>query len=540
MDTREAKALIHAADVLVEQMQWDFNDKEYNLDHYTKSATLLDNELAIFGGTTSPTKGKGSGVEASGSLVSKGTYSPNASFMPGSSQVLNSQSVVSVAQKDKSVANELSETYAAMMAKVNQPAHRLTALSMADNQLGPFAGHAIAHMLQAMKGLTHLDLSGNSLGPVGGERIADQFELLHEIVPRDFLKRVLYDIEERKFEGRNAKKRKKIFTNLLSLNLSRNNFGPKVMGSIMVSLGSPRCGIISLDVSDNPIGLSDQEIAGNASEAALDIREGFLGNQSLTHFYANNTKFMYTDLVTIFGGLCHHMFLQTLCLRDVPMDEPAALQLGNALQHVQTLTYLDIYNCHLGPNGGMIVATKLKAMFHKLLYMNLSGNYIGPVSAMYLSEGLRVTHPPCALRTMLLANNDLLEEGGSYIAKALVGNISITDIDLSGNFLTHVTATHIADAVRGLFKDGIKLRDSSFKRFRCNDNPQIGRRGSRHIVKALANAMMEHVELRNIGAGPGTGEAIAQYMRDPLVAWSFMDISNNNLTRVGLNQIFWA
>eukprot|EP00981_Chlorochromonas_danica_P015900 scaffold14726_cov186-Ochromonas_danica.AAC.2 len=546
LESREAQAFLQ----LSEEIERDMDFAQYaNLEILGQyAAEPIDNEAAIFGEDLPEEK-----VEAVGGVdmgkkhrasISRGLKTASSLdqassvSIQGASTRLNEQDTGGSLSREKSIEASLSLTFAATMKKINKPAMSLTSLSLADNQLGPFAGHAVAAVLSSLKGLVHLNIAGNSLGPIGGERIADQLELLHRIVPREFLKRVLHDIEESKYKGRNAKKRKKIFTNLVHLQMTRNNLGPKVLASLMVTLSSPHCGIVHLDVSDNPVGCTIQEIAGNATVAALDIRQGLMTNKSLTSLFLNRSQLAPTELVTIFGGLASHPFLHQLCLEDVVMDEPAALQLGNVLQHVDSLTHLDISNCRLGPNGGLLLAKKLKTMLHRMQVLRISGNTIGPIAAMVLSEGFQINNP--VLKVFHCAGNDCLEEGGIALAKALTGNLSVTDLDLSGNSFTLNNAPYLADALRGLFKNGIKVRDSALRRFVLNDNPLIGRKGARQIVRSLANGKMEYVELRNIGAGPGTGELLSQCLRDPAVAWVYLDISENALTRVGLNQIFWA
>ena len=76
-------------------------------------------------------------------------------------------------------------------------------------------------------------------------------------------------------------------------------------------------------------------------------------------------------------------------------------------------------------------------------------------------------------------------------------------MDLSENLLTESVANFISDAVRGLFENGIKITDSKLKRILINDNPTIGSKGAKILVKGLANDVIEHLELRNIGAKPG-------------------------------------
>lgn len=144
------------------------------------------------------------------------------------------------------------------------------------------------------------------------------------------------------------------------------------------------------------------------------------------------------------------------------------------------------------------------------------------------------------IKTLKIAKNDLIEDGGIYVAKSVIGNIVLTSLDMSDNYLTHMAGVYLADAARGLFVNGKKVSDSSLKRLNVSDNPSIGYKAARVLVKALANDKMEHLELRNIGAKPGTAKVAAFCVRDPSVAWKYVDFSNNQMGRIGLNELFWA
>jgi Ran GTPase-activating protein (RanGAP) involved in mRNA processing and transport len=490
--------------------------------------------------------------------IANGTFmnpvaSPNkfgASTNLNNSKIGNSASKVTGSQSQKrNPEDEENEAAIQMLANamnenishIRHPALSITSLDVSNNQLGPFAGYAIGSALEHMKGLTHLDISGNSLGTVGGDRITDALELCYDIKPREFIKLVLYEIEERKYDPkvtRKPKKRKKRFTNLVSLNISRNGIGPKVIGSLFVCMKSFKCTIVDLNVSDNPIGAVLGEQSGNVVESAQLIRAGFQNNLSLLNVNFKNTSFDITNLITIFGGLSAHDNIQKISFENVHFDEPCCLQLSNVIQHCTNLKHLNVANCRMGANGGVLVCSKLRLFIDRFEYLNLNENYVGPISAIYLSEGLKQEN--CAVRTLLLKANDLMEEGGVVIARSLIGNFSVTDVDLSNNHLNEEVAFYLADAARGLFKDGVKIRGSMLKKVIINDNPLIGYYGSKLIVKSLANEMIEHFEIINIGAGPASAEIISRGLRDPLIAWKNIDVSKNKLTRHGLNQIFWG
>mmetsp|Transcript_26144 Transcript_26144/g.58737 ORF Transcript_26144/g.58737 Transcript_26144/m.58737 type:complete len:1154 (+) Transcript_26144:242-3703(+) len=413
----------------------------------------------------------------------------------------------------------------------------LTSLSIADNQLDAFSGHGVACLLERNKALTHLDVSGNSLGPVGGQRVSDQLELCLHIKPRDFLKFTLWEIEQKKYTGRNARKRVAVYTSLTALNIARNGIGPDVAASLFYSLGHQNCTLTDLDVSDNPLGYTLHS-AGSATDAGVDIRWGMAQSRSLRYLRLSRSHFMPVELVPILGGLVHNKNLLRLELQDVKLDEPSCLQLCTALDSCVTLRHLDLRNCQMGANGSALVAAKLPSLAHRLALLNVSDNYMGPIAAVYVSEMLN--SPSCGLRTLHMARNDLGEDGGLFVATALIGNQSVTDVDLSGNYLSPQCAVYLADAARGLFENGKKVSDCPLRRILLNDNPLIGHKAARTLVKALGNDHIEHLELRNIGAKTGTAKLLAAFLRDPQVAWKILDCRQNDLGRVGLNEIFWA
>ncbi|KAJ1430074.1 hypothetical protein B484DRAFT_396086, partial [Ochromonadaceae sp. CCMP2298] len=72
-------------------------------------------------------------------------------------------------------------------------------------------------------------------------------------------------------------------------------------------------------------------------------------------------------------------------------------------------------------------AAKLPSLAHRLALLNVSDNYMGPIAAVYVSEMLN--SPSCGLRTLHMARNDLGEDGGLFVATALIGNQSVTDFN---------------------------------------------------------------------------------------------------------------
>ena len=172
--------------------------------------------------------------------------------------------------------------------------------------------------------------------------------------------------------------------------------------------------------------------------------------QSLKFLNLNRNCIKPSDSIGILGGLAHNEQLMTLQLQDQQMDEPCCLQLATALGKCETLTSLDCSNCQMGATGAALICRKLDGMCKRLRILKFNKNYMGPLSAVYVSEILK--KPECVLRVVHLADNDLMEEGGGGIARSLLGNVVCTDVDLSSNYFTPLVGSLFADAARGLFE----------------------------------------------------------------------------------------
>jgi len=419
----------------------------------------------------------------------------------------------------------------------NKIISKLAYIGLNDNQLGRMAGFGIASMLVNSKTLTSLDVSGNNLGYDGGVALADGLEKVYKLVPRDFFKRSLYDLEEQTYQGRNAKVRKVIYTNLTNLNLSQNGLGPTCCQGLMYCMANKNCTITSLDLSRNPLGYTIEN-GGNAMLAGQDMRTAISSSMSMTHLNLSRTHFLPVDMVPLLGALNRNRALKRLIITDSYLDEPSCLQLAHGVSSCPTLVVVDVHNTRMGPKGGLMLVNRLDELGKRLTYLDISGNGIGPIACIPIGAALEDRE--CTLRTMYLQGNDLMDEGGAYVIKGMKLNISLTDVDLSANSLTGEIAEILADVARGLFVEGKKLSDCQLKRLCVSDNPQIGMTGAKLLIKAMTSTNFTHIELANIGAGPGTGKIIAAHIRDVALKWVYCDIEGNALSRPGLNEIFWA
>ena len=413
----------------------------------------------------------------------------------------------------------------------------LAHIGLAENQLGVLAAHGVAALLKRNKSLTSLDISGNAFGPCGGLIITEAFERVLNITSRDEIKKALDEMQKQIMQGRNQVTKKLVYSNLTALNLSRNGLGPAVCASLMYCLAAPNCTIVTLDISNNPLGFSIPN-AGDALLAAADCRAALGNNMSLTHLNFSKTMFQPTQLVSIFGGLAMNQYLREIHLGDMILDEPDCLQLSHAIDICHHLHVIDIPNSQMGPKGAKLILHQIDLHKRRIRYVDMSNGNFGLLGVIPLAKILADHH--CAIKVLKIQNNMLLDEGGEYVAKSLQHNHVLTDLDISQNNLGRSSGLAFGDLGRGIHKDGRKLCQCPLKIVDFSDNPNMGYQAARFLAAGFVLSDVERINLSNIGAGPAMGAVLADAFRHATMAWRWVDISKNFLTRVGMNEICWS
>lgn len=109
-----------------------------------------------------------------------------------------------------------------------------------------------------------------------------------------------------------------------------------------------------------------------------------------------------------------------------------AQALAEFIKQSQTLEELDLSYCELGPDSTKVILEAINCNPKKLQVLNLTYNQIGTVGAQSLANLLR--NPNLILHTLILKANHDLDEGMIVIADAIKTNKSITCLDLSNMF----------------------------------------------------------------------------------------------------------
>jgi Ran GTPase-activating protein (RanGAP) involved in mRNA processing and transport len=192
----------------------------------------------------------------------------------------------------------------------------------------------------------------------------------------------------------------------------------------------------------------------------------------------------------------------------------------------------------MGPKGGVLVCKAVEKAAGRLVAVNLTGNRVGSISCIALHTALMM--PTCSLQTLLLASNDVCDDGANVLARALLQNDSLTELDLSNNGLTEEGAVALASAFRGKYSDGRKLADLRLKKLLISSNPAIGKVGARALLQSFTEGLLEHFEAADIGAGEDAAACVAKGVRDVAVLWRHINCAYNSFGRVGLNTICWG
>jgi Ran GTPase-activating protein (RanGAP) involved in mRNA processing and transport len=437
----------------------------------------------------------------------------------------------------------------------------LTSLSIADNQLGDLAGYAIGTYIRHNSSLTALDISCNSLGHVSGEAITDALErsLSLSQTSKNFIQNEVGKMEEMNYQLQSPRYREKSVSmhekkvirlrediqsmkcessSLIYLNLAHNNLGPKFFHALMNCVSAKNATITSLDVSNNPLGYSVHK-AGDADQYLTSSSTA--GGRTLVQLNLENTFFSSTQLVNIMSGLLISDKLAEINLSNCPFDEPTCFQCSYVLKSCLNLRSFNLANCQLGPKGGMLLLTHFATAVRtgSLVHVNLNGNFLSSVVATILGKALAL--PECKIRVLYLARNDLLSQGCELIIRGLLQNTSVEDLDLSQNFLNESIAESISLLPRGVYNQGEKISESPIRRLNISMNPEIGAQGARLIFMGLINSVkLTHIDAKNIGMKGNIAGVISSALRDPAIRWQVLDISENDLSKNAVNEIFWA
>lgn len=159
------------------------------------------------------------------------------------------------------------------------------------------------------------------------------------------------------------------------------------------------------------------------------------GNGNLTTLVLDKTIMAEDGLQCLAEALLYNAALRSLSLRLNRFGTAGACMLEQALLRNATLTSLNLAHNELGPNGGQSMA-RLLVGNDSIKALTLSRCGIGKDGArhgfFYLAEALRTNR---TLQSLSLNGNSVDNFAATTFARAIVDNLTLTELDLSNNAL---------------------------------------------------------------------------------------------------------
>ena len=184
------------------------------------------------------------------------------------------------------------------------------------------------------------------------------------------------------------------------------------------------------------------------------------------------------------------------------------------------LTTIHLGGNSIGDDGAVLLSSAIKEN-RALTHLSVAGSRINYVGATALSQALNVN---TGLRTFSLLNNNIGIEGTRAFSRLLVGNRTLTDLDLSDAKLHGIAPLARVLAATALSTFSIALND-------------IGDGGALLIAETLKdNTVLKHIDLEANHIGPEGGVAIAEALRGNAVLKS-INLEYNGLGDEGKGAI---
>eukprot|EP00903_Cladosiphon_okamuranus_P010991 g10380.t1 len=373
----------------------------------------------------------------------------------------------------------------------------LTRLDVSNNHLGKKAAKLFSATLKRNRTLRHLDLSRNELGTGAGIAFATAL------------------LANRTLE---------------TLAVAGNGMGPNVAKNMARSL-TKNSSLKGLDLSNNVLGIASAE-GGDPSDLGLALGHGLSNNSTLTALDLSSNRLPTIEMQRIAEGLGNHKSLTCLTLAGEAVNDAAALDLGRLVAGNPggQLISLDLRRSALAGVGAVAVTRALSAGARGLTRLDLSDNSLGTVAARELGSALQnrgrgdggtLGATGCAIRFLGLARCGLGPVGGASVCRALGGNGSVEELDLSDNDLGAVAGIALARSLRVLYRNG--------------------KAAGVAILGALVNERTQYLDLSYTELrGKDAGLAIGRMLRCHTIVLQHLNVEHNNLGRHGVNEVFWA
>ena len=336
--------------------------------------------------------------------------------------------------------------------------------NLSRNALGDVGAVHVAHALRQNYTIIHLDLANNGIGHEGAaavfEMLAENETLIslslnsHEGLNRNRIdsrgiKPIAQALKENQtlqfldLSGSSITMEGATYLamglehnkNLVSLNISDNELGPKVQ-PLVRALGT--CNIIELNISNNKIGDAGLQLLLSVFQQggtySTRIQTLDLSSNNITGFGA--TK--------LFDVMLKNASIKKLIMNHNPLTGRGISSMVNMLWENPIVSYLSLYDCELNYEGADALGIGLARNFH-VDTLIVGKNPFKDEGIKLLTSNLKDNN---TIQVFDFSGCKIREEGGKAIAELIATNHNITHVDLKDNYLNDGAGIALTNAVK--------------------------------------------------------------------------------------------
>eukprot|EP00930_Biecheleria_cincta_P057262 TRINITY_DN43232_c0_g1_i1.p1 TRINITY_DN43232_c0_g1~~TRINITY_DN43232_c0_g1_i1.p1 ORF type:complete len:953 (+),score=140.32 TRINITY_DN43232_c0_g1_i1:61-2919(+) len=289
----------------------------------------------------------------------------------------------------------------------------------------------LAHSLSQAVSMRKLDLAENAVGPVGAKALANA-------LPSSSLEElILYDTclgSEGVIALSTALQEAEMPT-LKRLDVAYNQIDRTGAEALAGLLRCSRCMLQWLSVSQNRVG----------QEGADAIASSLVENKELKELRMGTNDLGPDGVKGLAQALKRNTTLESLHLRHNSIADNGAQHFGEALPAMMGLQCLGLVQNSIGDAGAEVLSEGLTRN-QSLTSLELDQNVIGDRGAKCVAEGL--AKHACSFKRLLLAHNQITDEGADELAKLLKCHRDLRELHLQQNCIGWAGGEHAWGGLR--------------------------------------------------------------------------------------------
>ena len=235
-------------------------------------------------------------------------------------------------------------------------------------------------------------------------------------------------------------------TSLRYLNIKENNI--TAVGAEMLKNYLPRTKVNQLNISHNPLGNDGIELIARLlttynyelleldisacqfnQVGAMNIYTALRGNAPLKVLHMDENKLRGPTIKYFTEAMWKNTNLQKLSMAKCELNHESCSNVLEALENNVSLLAVNLSNNNITEKLSENLAQLFSSLYSNLKYINLSDNYL-------TDEAIAQIPTTRNLRSLILRNNSLKNEGAQHLLHLLTHNEALRRIDISKNMVS--------------------------------------------------------------------------------------------------------